>query len=202
MEMMPLFESYVITGTLHYRCSGILHTNKQPHNHAIRMLLNISSNNMYNVLILWLQSTLRCIWILITEVVNALNKFEPILPFSFEISMILRYLILTCWQYWLAHTIRGKSLQFISAKLIMFETCNLASWLAKKDLRLRFAPKNFVSNRWKTAPRDVNFTKKKRKDYSHKHFWPIFNIWFISWKWYLGTRVATIKPLLLILLYQ
>lgn len=59
MEMMPLFESYVITGTLHYRCSGILHTNKQPHNHAIRMLLNISSNNMYNVLILWLQSTLR-----------------------------------------------------------------------------------------------------------------------------------------------
>lgn len=47
MEMMPLFESYVFTGTLHYRCSGILHTNKQPHNHAIRMLLNISSNNMY-----------------------------------------------------------------------------------------------------------------------------------------------------------
>lgn len=140
------------------------------------------------------------IWILITEVVNALNKFELILPFSFAISMILRYLILTCWQYWLAHTIKGKSLQFISAKLIMFETCNLASWLAKKDLR--FAPKNFVSNRWKTAPRNVNFTKKKKKDYSHKHFWPIFNIWFISWKWYHGTRVATIKQLLLISLYQ
>lgn len=46
MEMMPLFESYVFTGTFHYRCSGILHTNKQPHNHAIRMLLNVS-NNMY-----------------------------------------------------------------------------------------------------------------------------------------------------------
>lgn len=40
----------------------------------------------------------------------------------------------------------------------MFETCNLASWLAKKDLR--FAPKNFVSNRWKTAPRDVKKRKK------------------------------------------
>lgn len=88
------------------------------------------------------------VWILITEKLSIrwISLNESYLFFFLDSSMILRYLILTCRQYWLAHTIRGKSLRFSFAILIMFETCNLASPLAKD---LRSAPKNFGSNRWK-----------------------------------------------------
>lgn len=101
------------------------------------------------------------IWILITEVVNALNKFELILPFSFEISMILRYLILTCWQYWLAHTIRGKSLQFISAKLIMFETMQFGVLASQEGFTIR--SQKLCLKQMENCAKKRKFYKKKEK---------------------------------------